>query len=196
MSADERRVQVIRAALAEFALRGLEGTTTDAIAKRVGVSQPYLFRLFPNKKALFLAACEYGSERTVQAMVRAAEGRFGYDALMAMAEAYTELIDNDRDLLLMQLQQYAACHDEEVRRTVTASLGGLWADVERLTGVPAKDRAEFFAHGMLCNVMSAVGSEFGQVDERWRGLVDAFNTKDDDLPPPVAPNQPVKDRRI
>jgi AcrR family transcriptional regulator len=175
MSADERRVQVISAALTEFARRGLEGTTTEAIARRVGVSQPYLFRLFPNKKALFIAACEYGTERTVRAMTLAAEGLTGHDALKAMGDAYLELIDSDRDVLLMQLQQYAACHDEEVRRAVTVSLGRLWAEVERITGVPATDRAEFIAHGMLCNVVTAVGVEFGQVDARWRSLLDALN---------------------
>ncbi|WP_407706589.1 hypothetical protein [Streptomyces scopuliridis] len=32
--------------MAEFALTGHCGTSTQAIAKRVGVPQPYLFRLF------------------------------------------------------------------------------------------------------------------------------------------------------
>ena len=61
MSAEDRKEQVIRAAVTEFAIRGLEGTSTSDIAKRVGVSKPYLFRLFPTKKELFIAACVRGA---------------------------------------------------------------------------------------------------------------------------------------
>ncbi|MFD5148334.1 helix-turn-helix domain-containing protein, partial [Streptomyces sp. NPDC058401] len=56
LSADERRETVLRAAIAEFATGGYHGTSTETIARRVGVSQPYLFRLFPTKRALFQAA--------------------------------------------------------------------------------------------------------------------------------------------
>jgi len=56
MSADDRRDEVIAAATIEFAAGGYAGTSTGAIARRVGVSQPYLFQLFGTKKELFLAA--------------------------------------------------------------------------------------------------------------------------------------------
>ena len=55
MPATERREMVLEAAVAEFAARGLAGTSTEDVARRAGISQPYLFRLFPTKKALFLA---------------------------------------------------------------------------------------------------------------------------------------------
>lgn len=45
ISALERRESVIRAAIAEFARMGYHGTSTAAIAERVGVTQPYLFQL-------------------------------------------------------------------------------------------------------------------------------------------------------
>src|SRR5215470_14519604 len=108
MSAEERRESVIVAAMEEFARGGYRGTSTEAIARRVGVSQPYLFRLFPNKQEIFLAACE----RCVEAMVRtfrdASEGLAGEKALDAMAEAYQRSISERPDLLLMQMQMYAA----------------------------------------------------------------------------------------
>lgn len=56
----ERRQQVLDHAVGEFARRGLKGATTEAIAARCGVSQPYLFRLFGSKAALFIAALERG----------------------------------------------------------------------------------------------------------------------------------------
>src|SRR5437762_13539925 len=57
-SAEERREQILEAALAEFAAHGLEGGSTEAIAKAVGISQPYVFRLFGTKKELFMATIE------------------------------------------------------------------------------------------------------------------------------------------
>lgn len=106
MSADERRESVIRAAMHEFARGGYYGTSTDAIAKRVGVSQPYLFRLFPNKQAIFLAASERCLKDTREVFADAAEGLHGEEALHAMAAAYTRLIAEDPDKLQMQLQVY------------------------------------------------------------------------------------------
>ena len=58
MTASHRREMVLQAALIEFATRGLDGSSTQDIAQRAGISQPYLFRLFPTKKALFLALVE------------------------------------------------------------------------------------------------------------------------------------------
>src|SRR3954469_6629141 len=92
MSADERRESVIRAARSEFAQKGYYGTSTEAIAKRVGVSQPYLFRLFPGKKAIFAAASLRCVEDTCRAFEEAAEGLQGEEALHAMANAYVRLI--------------------------------------------------------------------------------------------------------
>src|SRR2546430_8464212 len=43
-SAEERREEILRAALVEFAERGLHGASTEEIAKRAGISQPYVFR--------------------------------------------------------------------------------------------------------------------------------------------------------
>jgi AcrR family transcriptional regulator len=74
ISAQERRESAIRAAVAEFALGGYYGTSVAVIAKRVGVTQPYLFRLFPDKKAIFVAALVRSMEDTRLAFERAADG--------------------------------------------------------------------------------------------------------------------------
>src|SRR5947208_9948128 len=70
-TADQRRDEVIQAAVAEFAINGLHGTSTEMIAKRIGISQPYIFRLFPSKKDLFLAAIDRCFDR-VEAAFEAA----------------------------------------------------------------------------------------------------------------------------
>src|SRR5918994_7203139 len=114
LTAEERREETLRAAMDEFAHGGLDGTPTEAIARRVGISQPYLFRLFSTKKELFLAVVERCFDTTLDAFRRAAEGRSGTDALHAMGKAYAVLL-KDRTALLLQLQAYVACDDPDVR---------------------------------------------------------------------------------
>src|SRR5712691_4511029 len=99
-TAQERREEIIEAAFAEFAEKGLHGTSTDAIARRAGVSQPYLFRLFGTKKDLFIAALHRSHRVTLELFMRAAEGKRGEEALNAMAQAYGNLL-GDRKKLLM-----------------------------------------------------------------------------------------------
>ena len=50
--------QIARAALAEFALRGYEGTTTKRIAKLSHVSEGSIFRIFESKEKLFQRCVE------------------------------------------------------------------------------------------------------------------------------------------
>ena len=164
MPADERRELVLEAAMAEFAARGLAGTSTEEVARQAGISQPYLFRLFPTKRALFLALVRRCFDRLEETFTTAAAGLTGQDALMAMGDAYELLLD-DRLLLRMQMQAYAACSDPEVRATTRAGFKHLWELVERLTGLPFQDVVDFFAVGMLMNVAAAM--DLPAVDERW-----------------------------
>jgi AcrR family transcriptional regulator len=173
MSADERRDQVVRAAVAEFAIRGLEGTSTSDIAKRVGVSQPYLFRLFPTKRDLFIAAIKYSAQQLADVFSRAAEGKYGDAALAAMGEAYQDLLLADREALNMQLQQFAACHDPEVQSAVRGTMQGIWHHVENLSGAPVPVRVDFFAKGMLCNMIAAMGRDSGD-DPMWQPVLDVL----------------------
>src|ERR671937_1653329 len=91
-TAQERRDDIIDAAFVEFAQKGLHGTSTDVIARRAGVSQPYLFRLFGTKKELFIAALNRCFRVTLETFMRAAEGKRGDEALLAMGAAYQDLL--------------------------------------------------------------------------------------------------------
>src|SRR6187455_2022469 len=53
MNAGERREQILAAASRAFAQSGYAGTSTDAVAKEAGVSQPYVVRMFGTKAELF-----------------------------------------------------------------------------------------------------------------------------------------------
>jgi len=164
MPAAERRELVLDAAVAEFAMHGLAGTSTEDVARRAGISQPYLFRLFPTKKALFLELVDRCYRRVQDTFTAAAGDLTGDEALMAMAEAYEHLLE-DRTLLLMQMQAYAACGDPEIRAATRAGYKRLWELVERVTGLPFQTVVDFFAVGMLMNVAAAM--DLPAVDERW-----------------------------
>ncbi len=156
MSADQRREQVIEAAMAEFAGGGYEGTSTAAIAQRVGVSQPYLFRLFPSKHALFLAAAERCFDALEQAMRDAAGGLYGGEAITAMGRRYREILAGDPTMLRFQLQIYAAALvDGEVKRIGNRRWGQLWRTISELSGEDAAEVMRFISVGMLLNVLTA-----------------------------------------
>src|SRR5213082_688141 len=124
LTAAERKDDVLDAALIEFAERGLEGTSTEEIARRAGISQPYLFRLFGTKKELFKATAARCLRETLEMFQRAAEGKRGEEALHAMGRAYRdEFILGDRMRLRAQMQTYAAWEDAEISQVVRDGYG-------------------------------------------------------------------------
>jgi AcrR family transcriptional regulator len=164
-SAEERREQILEAALVEFAAHGLEGGSTEAIAKAVGISQPYVFRLFGTKKELFTATVERCMRGTLEMMQSAAAGLSGEEALHAIGEAYGERLTTDPTYLHSQMQAYAACDDPALRSVVRNGYRELVDYVERVSGLPPDRVSHFFAKGMLLNViasMDLLGS-----DEAW-----------------------------
>src|SRR5215470_7756359 len=179
MSAGERREMVLESAVAEFALHGLAGTSTEDVARSAGISQPYLFRLFPTKKGLFLDLVERCYLRIEEAFTAAAGDRTGEDALEAMGNEYERLLEN-RTLLLLQMHAYAACEDPDIRAATRAGYKRLWSLVERLSGLPFDRVVQFFAMGMLMNVTAAM--DLPAVDERWTSWCPRISGDDDARP--------------
>jgi AcrR family transcriptional regulator len=170
MTAEERRDSILEAARLEFAAAGYHGTSTETIAERAGISQPYLFRLFGTKKELFVASVRRCFRETLETFQRAAEGKRGEEALEAIGEAYVELLA-DRSRLQAQMQAYAACDDPEVGAVVREGYGDLVTWVERVAGVDPARLSQFFAKGMLLNVIASM--DLLQSEEPWaRRLLD------------------------
>jgi AcrR family transcriptional regulator len=149
-TAAERREAVLDAAVVEFALKGLHGTSTEDIARRAGISQPYVFRLFSTKKELFIAAAERVCDR-IEVIFRQAAASGAPDALAAMGQAYNGLL-GERHELLMLLQSYAAAGDPEVRPVVCRRLQRILALVREAAGVSMEQASAFFATGMLLTI--------------------------------------------
>ena len=155
-TAAERREDILESALTEFADHGFEGASTDAIARRVGISQPYLFRLFGTKKELFIATVQRCMDDELERFRQASDGLMGAEAIAAMGRAYVEMITTDPRRLRGQMQAYAACGDPQIAAVARQGFGRLVEHVEGLGLTPA-EVSGFFAKGMLINVLSSMG---------------------------------------
>jgi AcrR family transcriptional regulator len=156
-TAAERREEILHAAVARFGQTGLYGTSTETIARDVGVSQPYIFRLFGTKKELFMAAVVWAFDHTVEVFREAGESATDqHDAFRRIGLAYADLID-DRRYLGIQLQAYASTDDPEIQSVVEQSFGQLVTEVVRHTDASPEQLAAFLGRGMLTNIASAMG---------------------------------------
>ena len=155
-TADERRTAVLAAAITEFARNGYAGTSTDAIARRAGISQPYLFRLFGTKKDLFIATYDLVGDRIVRAIAAALDSAAPGEEMGAMGLAYLQLLQ-DPELLEVQMHGFAAATgDADIARGCRKTFEVLYRLLTERTGMNDEDIREFFAHGMMISVMSAI----------------------------------------
>lgn len=126
-TAEERRETVLRTAIGAFASRGYFGTTTTEVGKAAGISQAYVYRLFPNKESLFVAVVEHCFTLVRGSLERGAAqagGSAPEAALHAMGEAYAKLI-SDNDVMLVQLHaQAAAVSEPAIREAVRRATPG------------------------------------------------------------------------
>ena len=164
MTADERRAQILAIAAEEFAAGGLHGTSTEVIARRAGITQAYVFRLFGTKKNLFVQVVQAAFDQLIDSMRAAAGDRSGLDALSAMGLTYDAMLA-DTTALLLQLQGFAAASEPEVRDAVRASFARMWHTVADTTGLDPVTVKSFLAFGMLLN--NAAALELRDVDEPW-----------------------------
>jgi len=164
LTAEERREAILEASIVCFADHGAHGMSTEAIARAVGISQPYIFRLFGTKKALVKATIERCMSGTLELFRTAAAGLSGEEAKAAIGKAYSERISNPT-YLRAQMQSYVACEDPEIREVVRRGFGELVEYIERATGLPPERVAEAFAHAMLLNVLAAM--HLDQNPEPW-----------------------------
>ncbi len=159
LSADERRAAILRAGVAELGERGVAGSTVDAIAAAVGVTQPYLFRLFGTKRSLVLAVIEHAFDLTTEffaaegpALVAgAADAREGLERLGAAYRAWV-----DPALLRVHLHAYAACADPQIRAAVTGAMRRSYRTVARVTGADEQQLGWFFGQGVVVNVLAVI----------------------------------------
>lgn len=165
-TADERRGALIEAAVPVFAERGFRAASTVEIAEAAGISQAYLFRLFPTKVDLFVAVCQACRARMLELFRSAVASREADETPMhAMGCAYGDMLEGNRDLLMLQLQSHATSGEPEIAACMQGTFRALYELVAELTGASEEEIRGFFAQGMLMNVMAAINAR--EVDETW-----------------------------
>lgn len=166
-TADERRETVLRTAIGTFAARGYYGTTTAEVAKAAGISQAYVYRLFPDKETLFVAVIEHCSIRMREGFAEAAAKATSSapaNVLHALGEAYARLIV-DKDLLLVLMQAACASSEPPIREAIRAAYAREVEYVRAVSGASDEEIQTFFARGFLCNALIAMGVD--EVDAPW-----------------------------
>jgi AcrR family transcriptional regulator len=152
-SAEQRREEIVEIAFRQFAEGGYKGTSTETIAREAGISQPYLFRLFHTKQELFLACVDRCYRQITDVFRDAAANPGDEERLFAMGHAYEARLLPDRHALLFQMQGYAVS-DVEIRDHVRAGYRELVRTVAELAGVEEDATWDFFATGMMLNVVA------------------------------------------
>jgi AcrR family transcriptional regulator len=171
---DERRRAIMAAAVDCFAQKGFYGTTTHEIAAWVGVSQPYLYRLYPNKEALFAAAVDHVSVVMTDTLVAhsPASGGAGLSPearLDAARDAYAALVA-DRNILRFLMHANCAVGEPLVAQAVRRCYAKQVDTVRQLLGDDDAVR-RWFGAGMLDNVVAVLG--LADIDEPWAHVLTA-----------------------
>ena len=178
MKSEERREAILEAAIAEFAVAGFAGATTADIAKRAGISQPYVFRFFPTKKELFLAAVDRCKSRILRdwehavAESRRVAARVPRPNLRGDPPGATRRADGHAPCLRLgrgsrtSPRQCATTSRSSTATSCTSSSG---------MGMPGayEEAARFMARGFVINAAMAIGLESALTTEEWAGICPA-----------------------
>ncbi|MCW2799920.1 MAG: TetR/AcrR family transcriptional regulator [Aeromicrobium sp.] len=156
MKAADRRVLILEAAIEEYGRAGMHEVSTEVIAERAGVSQPYIFRLFGTKKDLIIAAITHHTEQLRAGFREAVANRGDASPLDAMAMSYFQRLNDDPNSLRCQLHTWAAASDPEIGPVARKTYLAIIDDVRELSGADHETVIEFMAHGMLLTVAAAL----------------------------------------
>ncbi|WP_032397832.1 MULTISPECIES: TetR/AcrR family transcriptional regulator [Nocardiaceae] len=159
MDAADRRELVLDAATQAFARGGYAGTSTDAVAKLAGVSQPYVVRMFGTKVELFRLVFQRSIDGIMTAFDRVlASGPLDPTDDRTWADlggAYADLVA-DRDLLMVMMHGFGAGAVPEIGRQAREGMGAIYSQIRNGTGCSEDQARAFIAHGMLLNVLMSM----------------------------------------
>lgn len=176
-TAQDQRPRITRHAVEVFARAGYHATPVTEIAAAAQVSPAYVFRLFPGKLGLFVAAVDACYDQVAAALVDAGRDCAAADPsagpeqrLAAMTAAYVELI-RDRDLIALQSHAQSACDVPEIREAVRRGLARVVEGVTDTSGASPSAVQHFMAYGQLCHLI--VQSGLDDLDTAWAHLLTA-----------------------
>jgi AcrR family transcriptional regulator len=159
---EETRAIIFDAARAEFAASGYAATSMETVAKRAGISTKTLYRLIPNKAALFEAMVTDRIDGFVSRVrLRACEG--GSDVEAALADALTAcgelMLDGDvialQRVILADTDKFPEVAETFYHKAITPTQNALagWLRTQAKRGLIRLDDADVSA-GMLLGMLA------------------------------------------
>lgn len=131
---ERRREEILAVATEEFARRGYPNTDLQAVADRLGVGKGTVYRYFPTKEAIFLAAADRLMRLLNEDTDRAAgKGRDAFERINLATRAYLRFFDRHPEFVEILVQERAEFRDRK-RHTYFAYRDaniGPWNDLFR-----------------------------------------------------------------
>jgi AcrR family transcriptional regulator len=107
-----RQEEILDAAAARFAAHGYADTDVDSVAEDLQVGKGTVYRYFPSKRALFLAAVDRGLNLLMEAVDRRAEGIADpIDRMVEAIHAYLAYFEAHPQLIELFIQERAQFKD-------------------------------------------------------------------------------------
>lgn len=157
----------MRTAIRTFAARGYYGTTTTEVAKGAGISQGYLYRLFPDKEALFTAVIDYCTARMREGFaeaVAAVNSTDPQEILDSVKRSFRGFVA-DHDLLMILMHGNCAAGEPAIGEAVRACYAKQVEYLRAVSGASDEQVRRYFADELIASVMRAVGAD--GVDAPW-----------------------------
>lgn len=153
----DRRSEVAAAAVQAFAHRGFYGTTTTEVAGAAGVSQAYLYKLYPDKAAMFVAALDHCSDTLAVLLTGALRGRGGQpDDITNVLRDAARAVSEDRSLTRLLLHASGASSEPAIAEAVRRCYAKQFEVLTSHSSATAAQVRTYFADGMLSNVMHTI----------------------------------------
>ena len=183
---DERRAQVLIAALEVFTVAGYHSAAMDEIADRANVSKPVLYQHFPSKLDLYLAVLDMHIDSLVFAIQKAiASNRENSSRVAATVEAYFGFIDSEGEAFRLLFESDMSLEPqvrERLNRMTYDCAAAVSAVISIDTGL-GKEESMMLAVGIIGTVQTAARhwlDRDGKIDRKratelvmnliWRGI--------------------------
>ncbi|TCS71543.1 TetR family transcriptional regulator [Sulfuritortus calidifontis] len=120
---EHRQAEMVQAMLTLTEQQGVETITTSDIAKSVGLSQGAVFRHFPNKQSIWLAAIDWVQRTLLAAIDGAAQTKaLPLERLQAMFEAHVDFVARHPGVPRLLFHELQRPGDSPVKKSVRALL--------------------------------------------------------------------------
>jgi len=183
---DERRAQLLTAALEVFTVAGYHSAAMDEIADRANVSKPVLYQHFPSKLELYLAVLDMHIDSLVFAIQKAiASNRENSSRVAATVDAYFGFIDSEGEAFRLLFESDMSLEPqvrERLNRMTYDCAAAVSAVISIDTGL-GKEESMMLAVGIIGTVQTSARhwlDRDGKIDRQratelvmnliWRGI--------------------------